>query len=259
MFSQERHRDLLALLEQRRRATNAELLRALRISEATLRRDLAELEDAGLVVRFHGGAAHPAYLHGEPTYEQRSREGRAQKVAIGEAAAALVPAQQTVFLDAGTTCVEVGRALATRSDVVVVTGSIAFAHAARDAAAKIIVIGGELRGVTSALVGGLAQSWLDQLNADWAFVGASGLDAEGPSTTELSESAVKQAMLRRARHRVVVADASKWGQAAAVRFARWADVDSWVTAGAPRDAVATVERAGPRVLSARTANPKENR
>jgi DeoR/GlpR family transcriptional regulator of sugar metabolism len=252
MFTQERHRALLALLEQRRRASNDELVRALRTSPATLRRDLAELEAAGAIVRFHGGAAHPAYLHGEPTFEQRSREAMAEKRAMAAAVAELIPAQQTVFLDAGTSCLEVGRALMTRSDLVLIANSIAFAHAARDAAAKVIVVGGELRGVTSALVGGLAQAWLEQLRADVAVIGASGLDDDGPSTTELGESAVKQALVRRASRRILVADGAKWGHPAAVRFAAWADFETWVTAGdVPREAIQRSSARGVQVVRAR--------
>jgi DeoR/GlpR family transcriptional regulator of sugar metabolism len=251
MFTQERHRALLALLERRRRLSNDELLRALRVSPATLRRDLAELEAGRHLVRFHGGAAHPLYLRSEPSFEQRRGEAVAAKRAMAERAAALVPAQHTVFLDAGTSCLAVGRALMARRDLTLIVNSIAFAHEAREAAARILCTGGELRGVTSALVGGLALSWLEHLRADIAFLGASGLDDEGPSTTELNEGAVKQALVRRARRRILVADAAKWNRPAAVRFCAWSALDVWITTdGVPPAALRRIGRQGPRVLTA---------
>lgn len=253
MFSHERHKELLALLERKRRASITDLLEALRVSPATLRRDLADLEAEGRLVRFHGGAAHPAFVQGEPSFEQRSREGRAEKVAMGAAAAELVPAQQTVFLDAGTSCLEVGRHLLPRSDLTIITNSVSLAAMARESAARIIALGGEVRGVTGATVGALAMSWLENLRADWAFVGASGLFAEGACTTELSEAAMKQAYLRRAGCRVLVADASKWNAGAPVRFAGWSEVDTWITAGdLPRDAATAVAAQGPRILRAKS-------
>jgi DeoR/GlpR family transcriptional regulator of sugar metabolism len=251
MFAHNRHRALLGLLERKRRVSIAALVRALRCSPATLRRDLADLEASGSLVRFHGGAAHPAYLRGELSLEQRSRRAPGDKRAMAEAAAALVPARQTVFLDAGTSCLEVGRALMVRSDLTIIANSIAFAEAARGSAARVICTGGELRGVTGALVGALALSWLDHLRADVAFIGASGLDESGASTTELSECQVKQALVRHASRRVLVADGGKWAKPAAVRFAPWSDFTSWITsAGTPAGAIRKVKAAGLDVIVA---------
>jgi DeoR family fructose operon transcriptional repressor len=252
MPSSERHQALLELLERERRLTSEALQEALDVSPATLRRDLAELEAAGRLVRFHGGAAHPLHLRVEPTFEQRSRRAVDEKRAIAATAAALVGPQQTVFLDAGTSCLELGRLLMGRRDVTLVTNSVALAEAARAGSARVLCIGGELRPVTSALVGGLAQAWLEHLRADLAFVGASGLGEDGPSTTETSEAAVKQAMLARAGERYLLADAGKWGRASVVRFAPWSGFDAWVTSPeVSTTARRAVEALGPRVLTHR--------
>jgi DeoR/GlpR family transcriptional regulator of sugar metabolism len=254
MFTHTRHQALLGLLARRQRLSNANLLQALRCSPATLRRDLTDLEADGRLVRFHGGAAHPLSLRAETTLEQRSREARAEKRTMAKAAAALVAPRQTVFLDAGTSCLEVGRLLMSRRDLVLVTGSVAFAHEARAAEARVLCLGGELRGVSGALVGSLALSWLDNLRADIAFLGASGLDEDGASTTELSECEVKQALIRRARKRVLVADARKWDRPAAVRFARWRDLETWVTSAAvPAKVARRIGGLGPRVIVTRGA------
>jgi DeoR/GlpR family transcriptional regulator of sugar metabolism len=246
MFTKERQQKLVKLLERRRRLSNGQLGRALGVSPATLRRDLAELEDARLLVRFHGGAAHPAYLRGEPSFDEKARTFTAEKRAIGERAVAFAPPGATVFLDAGTTCLEVGRALLPRRDLTLVANSIAFAQIAREAAARVICLGGEVRGVSGALVGSLALSWLSHLRADVAFIGASGIDAEGASTTELSEAEVKQGLLARARRGVLCADASKWSAPSTVRFAAWSDLDAWITSAdlplAARTAVARASR-----------------
>jgi DeoR family transcriptional regulator, fructose operon transcriptional repressor len=258
MFTEERHQALLELLEKKQRLTGGQLLAALRVSPATLRRDLADLEADRRLVRFHGGAAHPSYLRSEPTFEQKSRSAVAAKRAMAEMAAKLVPLQQTVFLDAGTSCLEVGRALLGRSDLTLIVNSIPFLEIARDAAARVICIGGEVRGVTSALVGGLALAWVDQLTADWAFIGASGLSADGPSTTELSETALKQALLRRSKYRVLVADSEKWEHPAPVRFAKWSEINFWITsADVTASAMNQVRALGPRVLKAKSPKRKE--
>jgi DeoR/GlpR family transcriptional regulator of sugar metabolism len=230
MFTEERHRAILELLTKKQRIGVRELQRKLKISSATLRRDLSELELANKLVRVHGGAVHPQYLKGELSFEQKSREALAAKRAMGVAAAELVQPQQTVFIDSGTSCFQVARALASRADVTIVTNCAALLQAAQDGEARLVCIGGELRAVSGALVGALALSWLGHLRADWAFIGASGLsETDGASTTELNEAAVKQAMIERATQRVLVADASKWDQPATTCFAPWETFTHWVT------------------------------
>jgi len=251
MDNKDRQDTLIELLEERGRLSNADLMDALKVSSATLRRDLAELETDGKLMRFHGGAAHPSALRGEPSFEEKSRAAIGEKRAIAAAAADLVLPNNTVFLDAGTTCLEVGRILMERKDLTLIGNSIAFAHLAREASARIICVGGEVRGVSGALVGALALSWLGHLRADIAFVGASGLTMEGPSTTELFEAETKQALIRQATVRVLVSDATKWGRASAVRFAGWHDFSNWITAGdLPREASGHVQTAGTRVTVA---------
>jgi DeoR/GlpR family transcriptional regulator of sugar metabolism len=84
--------------------------------------------------------------------------------------------------------------------------------------------------VSLALTGVLAQSWLENLRFDVAVLGASGLEgASGASTTEVAEAAVKTEALRRARRRILVAHAEKWGRPSAVRFASWGAFTDVVT------------------------------
>jgi len=250
MIAQERYQFILDYVARAGRVRLQDLRKRLGVSIASLRRDVTELEARGLVVRVHGGVMHPAHL-GEPTLAQREREAKPAKRAIARAAAALVERGQTVFIDGGSTCLLVGRQLAARRDLTLITNSLAIAHAAQSGEATIILIGGRVRSVSGALVGAQALGALDRLAADWAFIGASGLTREGPSTPELEEAAVKQAWIRRARRRAVVADSGKWGKPAAVLFAPWSEVDQWVVdAGVPKDAVRNLRKQGIQVTIA---------
>jgi DeoR/GlpR family transcriptional regulator of sugar metabolism len=232
----------------------AQLQREMRVSRSTLRRDLVELEERGDVVRVHGGVVHRDFLQGEPTFDRRGREAVVAKRAIAAVAAGLVEENASVYLDAGTTCLEVGRHLLLRADVKLFTHSLRLASdaAASDAAASVVLVGGEVRKVSQAVVGGLALQWLAQLRFDVAFVACSGISAEGASTTELTEAAIKQAILKRTSRSVLVADAGKWNRAAAVRFAGWKQFHTWVVDTAlnksAHDVAAT---AGVRVLLAK--------
>jgi DeoR/GlpR family transcriptional regulator of sugar metabolism len=99
---------------------------------------------------------------------------------------------------------------------------------------RVIALGGEVRNVSLALVGAGVLEWVHRLKIDVAFLGTSGIDpAEGPTTTELAEAALKSAMTAKARRVVVLADASKWGRPATIRYAGWAQVHDLFTDHAP--------------------------
>jgi DeoR family fructose operon transcriptional repressor len=257
MIAQERFQSITDLIARRQKLSLDELQSALKVSPATLRRDLTELEAAGKLIRVRGAVVHPAYFRGEPTFAQKSREAAADKNSIARAAAALVPPHSTVFIDAGTTCLELGRLLLARRDVTILTHSLPLASLASEnnSAAKVICIGGEVRAVSGATVGALALSWLEKLRADWCFVGASGLaQGEGASTTELGEAAMKQAMLGRAAHKVLMADGSKWEKPATVNFAAWSDFDFWVVEhGFDAKKMRAIAKNGLRVVQGETA------
>lgn len=230
MFAQERHRRVTELLAERQKLTLEELCAELAVSPATVRRDLQYLERIGRVVRTHGGILHPAYLGGERPFHEKAGSSTAAKEAMGVCAARLVPTHATVFVDAGSTTLEVGRRLLARADLTVFTNSLPLLAELHPGKCRLIAVGGELRTPSRALVGGLTMDWMSHLRFDIALLGASGLDPEdGASTTELTEAAVKKDCVARARRVVLVCDATKWNHSASVRFASWDSIDDWVT------------------------------
>ena len=249
MFAQERLTRIRKLVRQHRRMTFAEVQKHVAVSPATLRRDLSELEQAGDLIRVHGGILDPAYARSEVSFDERVVRQRAAKLAIAQAAAALVPPGATVLVDAGSTCLEAGKALIGRADVRLITHSVALLQAALLGEANVICLGGELRKVSGALIGGTALGALHAVHADIALVGASGLEPDGGiSTTDLSETEMKRALLTRAKRKMLLADASKWGSPSTVRFAEWRDFNDWIVDQVPPKAELTaVKKCGVHV------------
>lgn len=230
MLIDERHRAILRLLAENGRVTVAEIAERFGISAATARRDAVLLADAGKATRSHGGLLPSKFFHGEPHFRAKAVRRTEHKARLARKAAALLPHEGNVFIDAGTTCLEVGRLLLDRPDLHIFTNSIPLVHLGAESRALVIAIGGEVRTVSLALTGALAQAWLAHLRFDAAVIGASGLDlATGAYTTELHEGAVKAEALRRASLRMLVADATKWDQPTAVHFAPWNAFDLLVT------------------------------
>lgn len=252
MFAEERLNAIKKLVRISRRMTFADLQKRIDVSPATLRRDLSELELAGAVIRVHGGILDPTYLRSEMSFDERLVRNHPSKLAIAAAASELVPAGATVLVDAGSTCLEAGKALIRRKDIKLITHSLALLDAAFRGEASIICLGGELRKVSGALTGGRALGALNSLVADIAFIGTSGIEAEwGCTTTDLSETEMKRAIMERSQRKILLADLSKWRSPSTVRFAGWAEFDDWVVDKMPKNAeLAIVRESGVKIHEA---------
>ena len=234
MLAHERHSTILTLLEKHGCMEVQALQSLLAVSPATLRRDLSQLESADMLVRVHGGVLHPSQASGEPSFRQKAAAAVEAKKDIAAKAVKTIPPGATVFVDSGTTCLEAGRLLRSRADLTIITNSLHLLAGHEQFRAKLLVLGGEVRPVSGALVGDLALSSIGRLRADVSLIGASGLHpTEGAGTTELLETAIKREWISRSTRRLLLADASKWNQSTAVRFADWAEFTEFYTDQAP--------------------------
>jgi len=226
--SPERHRQILKHLQRHRRATVTELSALTKVSEATIRRDLDLLEKEGRLMRAHGAALLPAPALDEPSYHARSRRLGPAKRAIAQHARSLVREGMHVYIDAGSTTMEVGRLLLDSAQIQITTNSVALATLALQTHRSVQLLGGEIRPVSQAVIGTLALLWAEHLRFDLLFLGASGLDAEGLSTMEPREAEVKAAVMARSTRVVLLADVSKWEKPAPLLFANWDQIHDWI-------------------------------
>ena len=236
MFAQERHNSIRKIVREKQRLSFAELQNLFRVSPATLRRDLSELERAGDLIRVHGGVLDPLYARAEISFDERQQRLNTEKKSIATKANELIPAGSSVFVDAGSTCLEAGKLLMRRADIRLITHSVALVAACSHAEAGIICIGGELRKVSGALVGGTALNAFANLQFDFALIGATGLNSEGCWTTEFNETEIKKNIITRAKRRIVLADQSKWHAPGTVLFSTWDAINDWLVDSLPADA-----------------------
>ena len=242
MFAKERHNSIRKIVREKQRLSFAELQQLFQVSPATLRRDLSEIEREGDLIRVHGGVLDPLYARAEVSFDERQQRQSAEKKSIAAKANELIPAGSSVFVDAGSTCLEAGKLLMRRADIRLITHSVALVAACSHAEASIICIGGELRKVSGALVGGPALNAFARLQFDFALIGATGLNSEGCWTTEFTESEIKKNIITRAKRRIVLADQSKWDAPGTVLFSTWDDINDWVIDRLPADALNTLPK-----------------
>jgi DeoR family fructose operon transcriptional repressor len=235
MYAEERHQAVAGLLRETGRVSVTEIAERFGVTTETARRDLAALERTGLLRRVHGGAvATTALSMIEPGVAERDSTRAAQKASIAKAAVALLPqAGGAVLLDAGTTTARLASLMPVDRELFVVTNSVGIAaRLAGQAGVELRLLGGRVRGVTQACVGEETVRALEDMRLDVAFLGTNAVSARhGMTTPDHEEAAVKRAMVRCARHVVVLADSSKLGQEQLVRFAATEQVHTLVTDG----------------------------
>jgi DeoR/GlpR family transcriptional regulator of sugar metabolism len=251
MLTDERRSLILDRLGTQGRVLAADLTVELAVSGDTIRRDLRELDEAGLLRRVHGGAL-PRHGDASP-FATRARRAPEAKASIARRAAACVRDGQVVVLDGGTTTLELARALRDDLSANVITTSPPIALALADhPGLEVTVVGGTLRPNALVTVGATAIDALRVIRADVVFLGVCGLHPEiGVTTEDLEERHVKAAMIEGAAEVVALADHDKLGTAMPVVVAPMRAVTQLVTdADADDDALAPYRALGIEVLHA---------
>ncbi len=209
----ERRRRIQEYLAIHQIAPGAVLSDMLRVSEATVRRDLEWLEAQGVLERTHGGALLSQRMRLEPEYTHSAQAHPEEKRRIGAAAARLIEDGDTIFVNSGTTTTQVVRHIPSDCKITVITTNVSAALEARDARFELILLGGSFRSRSNSVVGRFATDALRQMVASKAFIGVDGVSLKYGCTTPISsEAEIARLMIERTRGRVVVVvDHSKWG------------------------------------------------
>jgi DeoR/GlpR family transcriptional regulator of sugar metabolism len=234
--------------------TVAGLEKELGISAATARRDLALLERQGKVKRTHGGAVPPGLTQHEDSFQQRLGEAVEQKKRLARAAATLLEADETVFIDSSTTAYYAARRiLAGMSGVTCLTNLVPVMDlffTADPSGASMVGLGGIFRALTLSFVGPCTIHTIESYLADRAFLSVKGITSEG-YLTDINplEAEVKKAMIRHAERPVLLVDGRKFEQRGFSVIAHVSEVSLVVTADAPRSHVEALEDLGVDVQS----------
>jgi DeoR/GlpR family transcriptional regulator of sugar metabolism len=211
MLNAERRQVILEILKREGRVLASELSLNLNVSEDTIRRDLREMGEAGLIQRVHGGAL-PLSPEISPFTTRQENISQA-KIRIGKVAAALIKDGQIVLLDGGTTALEVARHLPSNLKATIVTNSPPVAIAlAQHPTIELIMLGGQLYKESLVTVGPATLEALNMIRADLYLLGICSLHRHiGISTPELQEAYIKRAMIACSSEVVALASAEKLG------------------------------------------------
>jgi DeoR/GlpR family transcriptional regulator of sugar metabolism len=231
VLTAERKQAILVCLERDGRVVASELVANLGVSEDTVRRDLRDLAEQGLLRRVHGGALAPA----SPaiSFAQRLEVGHEEKMALANAALPLLEGAGVILLDGGTTALELARRLPAAYAGTVVTNAPPVASAlANHPKAEVVLVGGRLLKEQEVAVGSAAVEALRTVRADVCVLGICSIHPEvGVTTPDNEEAQVKRAMVACSGQVIALATADKLRSASPWVVARLADVDHLVTDG----------------------------
>ncbi|MEL6522826.1 MAG: DeoR/GlpR family DNA-binding transcription regulator [Pseudomonadota bacterium] len=222
--------DILALARRHGHVRVEDLVARFNVAPQTIRRDLRDLERSGKLERVHGGAVMPSATR-NIAYQERRALNADTKARIGEACAALIPDNSSLFLNIGTTTEAVARALLHHRNILVVTNNLNVALIlSANASAQVVVCGGTARSADGGLVGAMAVEAIERFKLDHGVIGCSAIDGTGDLLDfDPEEVAVSKAILDRARRTVLVSDASKLTRPAPIRIASLEQIDLIVT------------------------------
>jgi DeoR family fructose operon transcriptional repressor len=227
MLARERQDIIVRLVHERGSVTTQELMAMLGASESTVRRDLEVLDKQHQLSRVRGGATATIsrarlILH-DASVAQKRDVNTVAKRAIGVRAASLVGPDDFVYIDAGTSTMQLAEAI-TQTEATYFTNSIPHAQLLLAKGCKTYLPGGMVKPLTEALVGEATIASLENLHFTLGFWGTNGISREaGFTTPEYSEARVKEVSMVHTLRRYVLADQSKFDQVSLVTFASFED------------------------------------
>jgi DeoR/GlpR family transcriptional regulator of sugar metabolism len=230
LTKKERHELILSEVRRSASIRISKLAKRIGVAGETIRRDLIELGDAGLINRTYGGATI-SLVTSEPVISERGLTLVEERARIGKGAARLIENRQVVMIDGGSTTYEVARNLAQlKRDLVVITNSVGIATVAGgNPTFRVILCPGTYDNREGSVLGEDTVEFISRYNADAAIIGASGITADGPSDAISGAAAVKRAMIGRSLSVILVATHDKFGRASLERVCRLMQISDIVT------------------------------
>jgi DeoR family transcriptional regulator of aga operon len=231
MMAEERRTQILQTVRSAGRVKVNELASRFSTSAVTIRNDLNELHQRGLVLRSHGGAVLPGTMLRKSRVHERLKTHSDEKRRIGAMAATLINDGETTILDSGTITLEIARQIKKKKGLQIITNWVNIAAELLDTrGAEVFIVGGTVRGESASISGRFTEEMFDQFSADKLFLSGAGCDLDfGVSGANLEKTMVNRAMLRISREIILVADASKFSKRSMTRIALFSEIDTVIS------------------------------
>ena len=210
--SLDRRVKIIEYLETKGQVKVNDLSEEFKVSEVTIRNDLAQLEEKGLLIRSRGGAIKPQRVSIDYKLYEKSKKHFKEKQAIGKKASELINDNDTIIIDSGSTTMEVAKNLSRFNNLTVITNALNIASQLVEFNnVKVIMLGGLLRNNSLSLIGPIAESSIKNYYCDKLIIGVDGINSEyGITTPNIEEAQLNRLMIDISKEVIVVTDSSKF-------------------------------------------------
>ncbi|HOV62615.1 MAG TPA: DeoR/GlpR family DNA-binding transcription regulator [Spirochaetia bacterium] len=232
MFAEERKVEIVEYVNHQKKATVGELCERFKVSGATIRNDLRELEHSRLLIRTHGGAMINSKTGFELVAKDKEVQNLDLKQRIARAAMDYIEDGDTIVVDTGSTTIELVKLLIKKNKhVTVVTNDLVIAMELEESPnMNIVLVGGKVRKKYHCTVGALGKDMLKGLTVDKAFMAANSFSPQkGATTPDLQQAEMKTLMLGLAAKVYLLADSTKIGKNSFAQFAPVEQIDCLIT------------------------------
>ncbi len=253
MKIEQRREIIMQYINDKPITTAAELSEKFGVSLETIRKDLIQLEQEGLICRVHGGIAPYKQASMSAHFENRVTANNEAKKRIAKAAASMIQSGDTLFLDGGTTVVELAKALQERKDIIVVTSSLMVSLIlAEKGNCRVLATGGWMRPHDYVFFGSSAISAIERLNVDKSFMSGASISFSQGLTENYDEDAqVHRAVIKVSQQSILLVDSTKFENPGLLSVAPVSDFQTLITnASAPANQIQLIRNSGVNVILA---------
>ena len=245
----ERQTQILDLIGERKRVTVLELSELLKVSDVTIRKDLAILEEKGLIKREHGFAALPESddISTRLLFNYETKRRIAQKVLES------IKDGETIIIESGSSCALLAEEIVLkRRGVTIITNSVFIATFLRDkVGARIILLGGEYQNEAQVMVGPLVKKCAENFYVEKFFMGTDGFNERGAMGGDLMRAQAVRDMAESARQKIILTESKKFSQIGVVPLLTYKEIDSIYTdEKISEEAIKNLENRGVKIICA---------
>ncbi|MBU5591875.1 DeoR/GlpR family DNA-binding transcription regulator [Clostridium sp. MSJ-4] len=230
MFSKERSEEILNILKVKKQVSTSYLCQKLYCSIATIRRDLIELEKAGLIKRFHGGASLVPNFNIEYPHMFREMENQQAKNYICNLALDFISDGYAIFLDSSSTVGSICHLLNDYDNLTVVTNGVKTAlDLVQLDSITTFIAGGQLKTGSTSIIGEFTSNFIDNFRADLSIISCRGLDENGAYEASQTQALVKQHMIKNSKSTILLCDSSKFNHSNFYKLDSFANIEAVIT------------------------------
>lgn len=230
ILAEDRKEKILSILREKKSVRILDLSKQLRVSRETVRKDIVEMEEEGLLKKTYGGAVLDE-ANTETDYERRRSENEKEKLAIADRAYQFIEEGDTIYLDYGTSCYALAQALIDVKELTVVTNSIPIVNLLiHSPGIELIILGGNIRKNEDSLFGSFGLNNAKEIFVDLGFFGCAGIDLySGVTNYHMGEIEISKMMMQHSKTAILLTDETKFGKSALYKTAKIEELDHIIT------------------------------